>query len=266
MGQIKTKIKNTMCGPGSDTHGSSPNGSYAGDSDDDSLCHHPLQSSVHDPEQTNDKVVALNNECLAEVDSDPSALPLVRSHNHSANHKANQNLRHHVRFDVENGMSPHRSSITSGSPSSGMVQQTLPQRRESFLYRSNSDFELSPKSGSRNSSLTSEQHPEDLIVTPFAQILHSLRNVHNNYIIVTNVLSSRSQPSIDKEPVIQNQLTISGIFIFMKCILILNNYTAVTCSVIARTCTTYLLITSYSLDSQCVYFFLFHKTPSIILF
>ena len=35
------------------------------------------------------------------------------------------------------------------------------------------------------------RHPEDLIVTPFAQILHSLRNVHNNYIIVTNVLSSR---------------------------------------------------------------------------
>jgi cAMP-specific phosphodiesterase 4 len=59
-------------------------------------------------------------------------------------------------FDVENGASPSRSPLEGISPSSGLVLQNLPQRRESFLYRSDSDFDLSPKSLSRNSSLTSE--------------------------------------------------------------------------------------------------------------
>ena len=59
-------------------------------------------------------------------------------------------------FDVENGTSPSRSPLDGASPSAGLVLQNLPQRRESFLYRSDSDFELSPKSLSRNSSLTSE--------------------------------------------------------------------------------------------------------------
>ena len=31
------------------------------------------------------------------------------------------------------------------------------------------------------------RHGEDLIVTPFAQILASLRNVRNNYITLTNI-------------------------------------------------------------------------------
>uniref|UniRef100_A0A8C8SDF9 Phosphodiesterase n=1 Tax=Pelusios castaneus TaxID=367368 RepID=A0A8C8SDF9_9SAUR len=44
------------------------------------------------------------------------------------------------------------------------------QRRESFLYRSDSDYDLSPKTMSRNSSVASEGHTEDLIVTPFAQV------------------------------------------------------------------------------------------------
>ena len=35
------------------------------------------------------------------------------------------------------------------------------------------------------------RHGEDLIVTPFAQILASLRNVRNNYITLTNVPASR---------------------------------------------------------------------------
>uniref|UniRef100_A0A4W5LT72 Phosphodiesterase n=1 Tax=Hucho hucho TaxID=62062 RepID=A0A4W5LT72_9TELE len=44
------------------------------------------------------------------------------------------------------------------------------QRRESFLYRSDSDYDLSPKSMSRNSSIASDIHGDDLIVTPFAQV------------------------------------------------------------------------------------------------
>ena len=57
-------------------------------------------------------------------------------------------------FDVENGAGPGRSQLDGGSPG-GLILQHLPQRRESFLYRSDSDYDLSPgKAGmSRHSSL-----------------------------------------------------------------------------------------------------------------
>ncbi|XP_071743060.1 3',5'-cyclic-AMP phosphodiesterase 4C isoform X3 [Lepeophtheirus salmonis] len=88
-------------------------------------------------------------------------------------------------FDVENGAS-QRDALEGSSP--GLILQNMPQRRESFLYKSDSDFEMSPKSMSRNSSIASEAgHGEDLIVTPFAQILASLRSVRQNYISLTNV-------------------------------------------------------------------------------
>ncbi|KAK4875823.1 hypothetical protein RN001_012245 [Aquatica leii] len=67
----------------------------------------------------------------------------------------------HIDFDVENGASPGRSPLDgAASPSAGLVLQNLPQRRESFLYRSDSDFEMSPKSMSRNSSIASERFKE----------------------------------------------------------------------------------------------------------
>uniref|UniRef100_A0A4W4GBC3 Phosphodiesterase n=1 Tax=Electrophorus electricus TaxID=8005 RepID=A0A4W4GBC3_ELEEL len=53
-----------------------------------------------------------------------------------------------------------------------MLHSSFPQcqRRESFLYRSDSDYDLSPKTVSRISSMASEGHTaEDFIVTPFAQ-------------------------------------------------------------------------------------------------
>ncbi|XP_044272045.1 cAMP-specific 3',5'-cyclic phosphodiesterase isoform X9 [Tribolium madens] len=114
---------------------------------------------------------------------------------------------HPSRFDVENGASPGRSPLDgAASPSAGLVLQNLPQRRESFLYRSDSDFEMSPKSMSRNSSIASERfketenildrsHGEDLIVTPFAQILASLRSVRNNFQCLTNVPTNKSRRS-----------------------------------------------------------------------
>ncbi|XP_076757418.1 phosphodiesterase dunce isoform X5 [Xylocopa sonorina] len=101
-------------------------------------------------------------------------------------------------FDVENGASTLDGGAGGGggaSPSAGLVLQTLPQRRESFLYRSDSDFEMSPKSMSRNSSIASESHGEDLIVTPFAQILASLRSVRNNFQSLTNVPTNKSRRS-----------------------------------------------------------------------
>uniref|UniRef100_A0A3Q3QC42 Phosphodiesterase n=1 Tax=Monopterus albus TaxID=43700 RepID=A0A3Q3QC42_MONAL len=95
-------------------------------------------------------------------------------------------------FEVENGPSLCCSlSDLQASPSSGLVLHpnlaSHGQRRESFLYRSDSDYDLSPKSLSRNSSIVGELHGEDLIVTPFAQVLASLRTVRNNFITLTNV-------------------------------------------------------------------------------
>nr|XP_043885535.1 cAMP-specific 3',5'-cyclic phosphodiesterase 4C isoform X2 [Solea senegalensis] len=107
-------------------------------------------------------------------------------------------------FDVENGLSVGRSPLDpQTSPGSGLViQANFPhsQRRESFLYRSDSDFDLSPKGPSRNSSTASDleeslkhwevnwlssRHTEDMIVTPFAQVLASLRTVRSNFAIIT---------------------------------------------------------------------------------
>ncbi|XP_043119880.1 cAMP-specific 3',5'-cyclic phosphodiesterase 4D isoform X3 [Puntigrus tetrazona] len=113
-------------------------------------------------------------------------------------------LAHTPSFDVENGLSVGRSPLESqASPGSGLVlQANFPhsQRRESFLYRSDSDFDLSPKAMSRNSSTASEleeslkhwevnwlnRHGEDMIVTPFAQVLASLRTVRSNFAVLTH--------------------------------------------------------------------------------
>uniref|UniRef100_A0A8C7ZCN9 Phosphodiesterase n=1 Tax=Oryzias sinensis TaxID=183150 RepID=A0A8C7ZCN9_9TELE len=86
-------------------------------------------------------------------------------------------------LEVENGPSLCCSpSDPQASPGSGLVLHPSlaahGQRRESFLYRSDSDYELSPKSLSRNSSIVGELHGEDLIVTPFAQVRTDYRSVH----------------------------------------------------------------------------------------
>ncbi|KAM9831495.1 3',5'-cyclic-AMP phosphodiesterase 4C-like [Neosynchiropus ocellatus] len=109
------------------------------------------------------------------------------------------------RFDVENGLSVGCSPLDSqNSPGSGLVlQANYPHslRRESFLYRSDSDFDLSPKNMSRNSSTASDleeglrhwevswlpRHGEDMIVTPFAQVLASLRTVRSNFAVLTHL-------------------------------------------------------------------------------
>ncbi|XP_056149308.1 cAMP-specific 3',5'-cyclic phosphodiesterase 4B-like isoform X1 [Lampris incognitus] len=113
-------------------------------------------------------------------------------------------------FEVENGPSRCCSpSEPPASPGSGLVLHPnlagQSQRRESFLYRSDSDYELSPKSMSRNSSIVGELHGEDLIVTPFAQVLASLHTVRNNITTLTNVQCTSnkrspaaSQPSVTK--------------------------------------------------------------------
>ncbi|NXL68244.1 PDE4D phosphodiesterase, partial [Chordeiles acutipennis] len=86
-------------------------------------------------------------------------------------------------FDLENGPPGRGALDPQASPGAGLVLQgSFPhgQRRESFLYRSDSDYDLSPKAMSRNSSIASDLHGEDMIVTPFAQVLASLRTIRSN--------------------------------------------------------------------------------------
>ncbi|KAM8771745.1 3',5'-cyclic-AMP phosphodiesterase 4C-like [Acanthopagrus schlegelii] len=101
-------------------------------------------------------------------------------------------------YEAENGVSPGHTPLGSQSP--GLTLHTsFPQgqRRESFLYRSDSDYDMSPKTVSRNSSLASEGHTgEDFIVTPFAQVLASLRSVRSNFTILANV----STPTVKRSP------------------------------------------------------------------
>uniref|UniRef100_A0A8C7W2Z1 Phosphodiesterase n=1 Tax=Oncorhynchus mykiss TaxID=8022 RepID=A0A8C7W2Z1_ONCMY len=105
-------------------------------------------------------------------------------------------------FDVENGLPVGRSPLDpQASPSSGLVlQANYPhsQRRESFLYRSDSDFDLSPKAMSRNSSMASELHGEDMIVTPFAQVLASLRTVRSNFAVITHLQDRPNRRPLQK--------------------------------------------------------------------
>ncbi|XP_064427293.1 3',5'-cyclic-AMP phosphodiesterase 4A isoform X4 [Mirounga angustirostris] len=118
-----------------------------------------------------------------------------------------------VSFEAENGPtpSPGRSPLDSQA-SPGLVLHAgaaASQRRESFLYRSDSDYDMSPKTMSRNSSVTSEAHAEDLIVTPFAQVLASLRGVRSNFSLLTNVPipSNRRSPLGGPTPVCKATLS-----------------------------------------------------------
>uniref|UniRef100_A0A8C1NGR5 Phosphodiesterase n=1 Tax=Cyprinus carpio TaxID=7962 RepID=A0A8C1NGR5_CYPCA len=92
------------------------------------------------------------------------------------------------RFDVDNGTSSGRSPLDPmASPGSGLILQANfvhSQRRESFLYRSDSDYDLSPKSMSRNSSI----------------VLASLRTVRNNFAALTNVQQERTNNKSDSLP------------------------------------------------------------------
>ncbi|XP_076122475.1 3',5'-cyclic-AMP phosphodiesterase 4C isoform X2 [Alosa pseudoharengus] len=110
-------------------------------------------------------------------------------------------------FDGENGPSPGRSPMDSQASPGLVLHPSFPQsqRRESFLYRSDSDYDMSPKTMSRNSSINSECHAEDLIVTPFAQVLASLRTVRSNFTILANVTTS---PTTNKRSPVTSQPTV----------------------------------------------------------
>ncbi|XP_032218753.2 cAMP-specific 3',5'-cyclic phosphodiesterase 4C isoform X3 [Nematostella vectensis] len=77
-----------------------------------------------------------------------------------------------------------------------LVLPVPPQRRESFLYKSDSEFELAPKCvTSRHHSFSEGTQVEEL-VTPFAQILSSLRNVRNTFVTLTNAKKDKRRGSV----------------------------------------------------------------------
>ncbi|XP_029595693.1 cAMP-specific 3',5'-cyclic phosphodiesterase 4B-like [Salmo trutta] len=100
--------------------------------------------------------------------------------------------------ELENGVSPGHTPLGSQSPSL-TLHPSFPQggRRESFLYRSDSDYDMSPKNSVSRNSIASEGHAgEDFIVTPFAQVLASLRSVRSNFTLLANV----SMPTVKRSP------------------------------------------------------------------
>uniref|UniRef100_A0A8C2FS04 Phosphodiesterase n=1 Tax=Cyprinus carpio TaxID=7962 RepID=A0A8C2FS04_CYPCA len=131
------------------------------------------------------------------------------------NHKQRRFTVAHTCFDVDNGTSSGRSPLDPmASPGSGLILQANfvhSQRSESFLYRSDSDYDLSPKSMSRNSSIASDIHGDDMIVTPFAQVLASLRTVRNNFAALTNVQQERANnkrsPMCNPPPITKTSYT-----------------------------------------------------------
>nr|XP_046178401.1 cAMP-specific 3',5'-cyclic phosphodiesterase 4D-like isoform X3 [Oncorhynchus gorbuscha] len=124
-------------------------------------------------------------------------------------------LAHTPSFDVENGLSVGRSPLDpQASPGSGLVLQANyahSQRRESFLYRSDSDFDLSPKAPSRKSSTASELHGEDMIVTPFAQVLASLRTVRSNFAVLTHQQDRQPSKRTGSNPPSMCKTTLAGV-------------------------------------------------------
>uniref|UniRef100_A0A7N6AC89 Phosphodiesterase n=1 Tax=Anabas testudineus TaxID=64144 RepID=A0A7N6AC89_ANATE len=136
-------------------------------------------------------ILSLNSTVLSNV-SRPTTLPLRIPPRISITQADSDS------YEAENGVSPGHTPLGSQSPSL-TLHTSFPQgqRRESFLYRSDSDYDMSPKTVSRNSSLASEGHTaEDFIVTPFAQVLASLRSVRSNFTILANV----STPTVKRSP------------------------------------------------------------------
>uniref|UniRef100_A0A6Q2Z6B3 Phosphodiesterase n=1 Tax=Esox lucius TaxID=8010 RepID=A0A6Q2Z6B3_ESOLU len=118
-------------------------------------------------------------------------------------------------FDVDNGTSSGRSPLDPmASPGSGLILQgnfVHSQRRESFLYRSDSDYDLSPKSMSRNSSIASDMQVLMLICLDLLQVLASLRTVRNNFAALTNCsqdrTSNKRSPMCNPPPITKTSFT-----------------------------------------------------------
>lgn len=121
-------------------------------------------------------------------------------------------------FDVDNGTSSGRSPLDPmASPGSGLILQANfvhSQRRESFLYRSDSDYDLSPKSMSRNSSIASDMWVS--FCTPFK----CLRSQTSYYWVIPLMPLNKIIQTYYKQEVSQRAITSSSltqILMWKKC-------------------------------------------------
>ncbi|KAJ8952360.1 hypothetical protein NQ318_017254 [Aromia moschata] len=79
------------------------------------------------------------------------------------------------------------------------VTKTTLYNKAECLELKNLKYSLHLGAKSGNSTLKNTTHGEDLIVTPFAQILASLRSVRNNFQCLTNVPSNKSTTDSPKQ-------------------------------------------------------------------
>uniref|UniRef100_A0A8C7XQQ0 Phosphodiesterase n=1 Tax=Oryzias sinensis TaxID=183150 RepID=A0A8C7XQQ0_9TELE len=106
------------------------------------------------------------------------------------------------RFDSENGPSPGRSPMDSQASPGLVLHPSFPQsqRRESFLYRSDSDYDTSPKTMSLNLSPLPPAPSSSLLLLSLLhcpsipQVLASLRTVRSNFTILANVTTPTNNP------------------------------------------------------------------------
>ncbi|CAF4605784.1 unnamed protein product [Rotaria socialis] len=119
-----------------------------------------------------------------DVDGSSSSRGILNSH-----HNISSTSPHFHQHNTQNAINKTTATATAtnATNSSGM------HRRESFLYKCDSDNDLSPKCISRNPSIGSELHQDDMIVTPFAQLLASLKNVRKNFVDLTHIPPERAK-------------------------------------------------------------------------
>uniref|UniRef100_A0A8C7I1V9 Phosphodiesterase n=1 Tax=Oncorhynchus kisutch TaxID=8019 RepID=A0A8C7I1V9_ONCKI len=113
-------------------------------------------------------------------------------------------------FDSENGPSPGRSPMDSqASPVLGLHPsfttegcRSRGERRESFLYRSDSDYDMSPKTiefVSLRSLPLSPPAPTTPHRPSIPQVLASLRTVRSNFTILANVTTPTNKSQMARE-------------------------------------------------------------------
>uniref|UniRef100_A0A3Q4GT92 Uncharacterized protein n=1 Tax=Neolamprologus brichardi TaxID=32507 RepID=A0A3Q4GT92_NEOBR len=126
-----------------------------------------------------------------------------------------------------------RSPMDSQASPGLVLHPSFPQsqRRESFLYRSDSDYDTSPKTMSRNSSINSE----------------GLRTVRSNFTILANVTTPTNKSvSCCQTPLPPPHLTCHDCLLRLQCV-----YANVSVSLIPWGNTLVIMINQFMMTRQC---------------
>ncbi|CAF0979474.1 unnamed protein product [Rotaria sp. Silwood1] len=136
-----------------------------------------LRQSMH-----NKKGRDIDDGISFDVDGSSSPRGILNSHHNISTSS------HYHQHGIPNAINKTTTTAAAAANSSSGMH-----RRESFLYKCDSDNDLSPKCISRNPSIGSELHQDDMIVTPFAQLLASLKNVRKNFVDLTHIPPERAK-------------------------------------------------------------------------